>query len=95
MLSKFVILFALTCAELDISPATPFIAILLLVTTVSIPLPPANVKVSPEAKESFVPESADKVKEVDILEILEALVKMSAANEAEAFPKDPDISLAI
>ena len=68
---------------------------LLLVTTVSIPFPPANVKVSPDAKLSFVPESADRVKEVDILAILEALVKMSAAKEAEAFPKDPDISLAI
>ena len=84
-----------TCPDADINPATPFIAMLLSVTTVSIPFPPAKVNVSPELNVSFVPESADKVNEVVMLEIFEALVAIPAANDADVETKDPEISDAI
>ena len=52
-----------------------------------IPLAPANVRVSPELKASLVPESADKVKEVEILSIC-------PCSESLAEMNDPLISVA-
>ena len=72
----------------DTNPEAPLIAMLLSVTTVDIPLPPENVKVSLELKVSLVPESAAKVKDVEIPAISEAI-------EAEVEVNDPEMLAAI